>query len=69
MVFLWPVIDADALTPSNGLVAIGLYVYFIAITIPFDIRDLAYDLDEQATFPQVLGVKNALLLAKGVSFL
>ena len=38
-----------------GVVSSG-YLYVLAITIPFDIRDLKYDRDTQKTIPQVMGV-------------
>ncbi len=42
-------------------------VFILAITIPFDIRDLANDADKGVrTIPSVLGWKNALLLAEGL---
>lgn len=43
-------------TPAN-------YLYFIAVAIPFDIRDLKYDSPKQRTIPQVVGVRNAKLIA------
>ena len=43
--------------------AIAHYVYVIAITIPFDIRDLKYDSPEQKTIPQILGVAGSKFTA------
>lgn len=43
-------------TPAN-------YLYFIAVAIPFDIRDMKYDSPKQRTIPQVVGVRNAKLIA------
>lgn len=43
-------------TPAN-------YLYFIAVAIPFDIRDLKYDSPKQQTIPQVVGVPNAKRIA------
>ena len=50
--------------------SIAHYLYVLAVTIPFDIRDLKYDFKEHRTIPQVLGVKasKALSLALLVSF-
>lgn len=39
------------------------YIYFLAIAIPFDIRDLKYDTPTQRTIPQVIGVKTAKLVS------
>ncbi len=39
------------------------FFYFIAVTIPFDIRDLPYDNPEQRTIPQIFGIKRAILLS------
>ena len=39
------------------LYSIAHYLYVLAVTIPFDIRDLKYDLKEHRTIPQVVGVK------------
>lgn len=45
------------------LVSFAHYCYTLAVAIPFDIRDLKYDLPSQRTVPQVLGVKGGKLLA------
>ena len=39
------------------------YIYFVAVAIPFDIRDLEYDLPSQRTIPQVIGVRNAKIVS------
>ena len=39
------------------------FLFIIAITIPFDIRDAQFDLPELATLPQVLGVNRARNIA------
>jgi len=36
--------------------AVAHYLYVLAVTIPFDIRDLKYDKSEHRTIPQVIGV-------------
>lgn len=41
----------------------GLFLFFFAVTIPFDIRDLKFDLPSQKTLPQMLGVKESKILA------
>jgi 1,4-dihydroxy-2-naphthoate octaprenyltransferase len=39
------------------------YFYILAVTIPFDIRDLDYDQPSQKTIPQLLGLQNAKILS------
>jgi 4-hydroxybenzoate polyprenyltransferase len=50
---------------NNNLILLFLanFLYIIAITIPFDIRDLHLDEREKQTIPQLLGVKKAKILA------
>ncbi len=38
-----------------------LFIYIIAITIPFDIRDLHFDHDSLKTIPQIMGIKGSFL--------
>lgn len=38
-------------------------LYFVAVTIPFDIRDLKYDDPDQKTIPQVLGIEKAKIVS------
>lgn len=42
---------------------IGHYFYVLAVTIPFDIRDLKYDEKNQKTIPQRIGVHGSKLLS------
>lgn len=44
-------------------VCVAHYAYVVAITIPFDIRDLKYDKTFQKTIPQVAGIQTAKLIA------
>ncbi|SNZ01175.1 hypothetical protein [Flagellimonas pacifica] len=39
------------------------YLYFAAVAIPFDIRDLKYDLPSQRTIPQVIGIPKAKIIS------
>lgn len=41
------------------LLGIAHFLYVFAVAIPFDIRDLNYDLPSQKTVPQVLGIARA----------
>jgi len=48
----------------NGLLFGSIhYIYIIAITIPFDIRDLKYDDPKYKTIPQILGFNKAKQLS------
>lgn len=42
---------------------VSVYLYILAITIPFDIRDLIFDKQSQKTIPQVHGVERAKYIA------
>lgn len=39
------------------------YFYVLAVSIPFDIRDLRYDEERMRTIPQVIGIQKAKLLS------
>lgn len=39
------------------------FLFILAITIPFDVRDLPYDHPEKRTIPQIFGVQGAILIA------
>jgi len=45
------------------LFALAHYLYILAVTIPFDIRDLKFDDSSQKTIPQIAGVKGAKAIA------
>ena len=51
--------DLDMVLP----VFLAHYIYTLAVTIPFDIRDLKYDDISYKTIPQMLGVNGAKWLA------
>jgi hypothetical protein len=50
---------------ANGIIwnGIAFYFYVLGVTIPFDIRDLKYDLPNQMTIPQLTGVIGAKIIA------
>ena len=48
---------------ENWLFVFAHYFYIVAITIPFDIRDLKYDDSNQRTIPQVFGIKKAKIIS------
>lgn len=60
---LLPSISCNKTTLDSILFAISIYFYILAITIPFDIRDLGFDKNEQKTLPQLIGVNKSKLLA------
>lgn len=64
-----PLIDISQEHGSIGMVASGLYIaqqglLVLALTIPFDVRDLEVDDADQKTLPMVLGVGRSLRLAQ-----
>lgn len=65
-VFL-PSLQLDLL-PDYKLLILFLsnFIYIVALTIPFDIRDLALDNEKTKTIPQVFGIKNSLYLSFGL---
>ena len=65
VIVLFPSINEGKVS-SLILVAPAHYLYTLALTIPFDIRDLKYDHPSQKTIPQVLGVLWAKLVAVGL---
>jgi 4-hydroxybenzoate polyprenyltransferase len=60
---LFPIINANLCNWENLYFAGIHYFYFIAVTIPFDIRDLKYDDTNQKTIPQLMGVSRSKMLA------
>ena len=52
------ILDQDFL-----LFAVSMFLFILAITIPFDIRDVEKDEAEKKTIPQLMGVQKAKVLA------
>ena len=48
---------------ENWLFVLAHYFYIVAVTIPFDIRDLKYDNPSQRTIPQVVGIIKAKIIS------
>ena len=66
--FVWTVVSSVipmqlVHVPLNWLKVVERYCFVLAITIPFDIRDLKFDSTSLHTLPQVLGVENVRYLA------
>lgn len=71
---IWPIAISDYSISANLDLVIIHFMIIVAITIPFDIRDLPYDHQKQRTLPQLLGIKKAqhlsfLLLFIGINYL
>lgn len=59
----FPLFNESQLSINALLFGAIHYIYIIAITIPFDIRDLKYDDPKYKTIPQLLGFEKAKLLS------
>lgn len=62
---LLPLIEVDLYGPELTWVVVERFCFIIAITIPFDIRDIALDSVRQKTLPQVIGIRSAKMVAFG----
>ena len=56
VLILFPTLNEGSINESIMWVSIAHYLYFVAVAIPFDIRDLKFDKDTQKTIPQVVGM-------------
>ena len=60
---LFPIINNEYLfTKDVWLVFFQRFIFLFAITIPFDIRDLNFDIPEIRTLPQIIGLKKSKYL-------
>jgi len=63
-----PLIEANlSLETDHWVTFVQRYLIVIVLTLPFEIRDLQYDISNLKTLPQILGVKKVKFL--GVSLL
>lgn len=60
---------SDILLNGVPLLFVEKFIFILAITIPFDIRDLVYDEPQKSTIPQLIGVSKAMRLSKGLIIL
>lgn len=60
---VWPMIREEKNILNHLELLVGLYLTILAITIPFDIRDLNYDDSSKKTIPQLLGVRLSIVLS------
>jgi hypothetical protein len=60
---LFPIIQNDVEISKNiMLLFFERFLFIVAITIPFDIRDIDYDNPKLFTLPQVIGIKKSKLV-------
>jgi len=48
---------------QNGWLIFGFFLYFLGLTVPFDIRDMYFDDIKRRTLAQIIGAKNAKRIA------
>lgn len=62
-----PVLEADQLARADVWIEFIQRLLFVAaLTLPFDIRDIRFDMDRLGTVPQVFGVKNTRRIGLGL---
>lgn len=64
IIIVFPIIN-EGIDASAIYVGFAHYLFFLGVTIPFDIRDLKYDKSDHKTIPQVSGIP----AAKGIGVL
>lgn len=63
---VWTIICSmipSGMEEKNTLLYLSFFVYFLGLSIPFDIRDLKKDAPSRRTIPQIFGVANARTLS------
>ena len=64
---LFPIVNNEyLLTKDVWIVFFQRFIFLFAVTIPFDIRDLKYDIPEMKTLPQTIGIKRSKLLGSAL---
>lgn len=66
LTLVYPMLNANIPLQLYWKEISGFFLFFFAVTIPFDIRDLQFDLPMHKTIPQVLGINGAKVLAIGL---
>ena len=56
--------DFNSFTKFNVIHFLQYFIYYAAISIPFDVRDIKKDNNLILTFPNVFGVKKSILLSQ-----
>jgi 4-hydroxybenzoate polyprenyltransferase len=55
--------DTEAFTSINFLIEfVQRLVFVVALTLPFDIRDIRFDTHQLGTIPQMIGIKQSRIL-------
>ena len=62
VIIAFPIIN-EGLEIENSIVLLAHYCYVLAVTIPFDIRDLKYDDTTHNTIPQTIGIRPSKALS------
>lgn len=60
---LFPLINEANFNVTYWAIAIVQLLYIIAVTIPFDLRDMYMDNSDQKTIPQLVGTTNAKIIS------
>lgn len=63
VIVVWPSYREGTLEMQSYYIASSTFLYVFSATIPFDIRDLIYDTEQQKTIPQLIGEGKSKLLA------
>ena len=63
VLILFPVMNENVSHEAHYWIGFAHYAYIVAVTIPFDIRDLKFDNSSQQTIPQVVGVNTSKAIA------
>jgi hypothetical protein len=58
--------SVNVVQPAAIIEMVSRFAFVIALTIPFEIRDLKFDEPELGTLPQLLGVRESRLLGSGL---
>ncbi len=57
-------IETFKLTPEALILFISQFIFIMAITLPFDIRDMAYDMTAKIkTLPHIIGIKSTIMVS------
>ena len=62
VIIAFPILN-EGLDTESAAVLFAHYCYVLAVTIPFDIRDLKFDKKEHNTIPQTTGIKPSKALS------
>lgn len=64
IIVLFPIVNENIADWGTLMIfSVAHYCYFVAVAIPFDIRDLNHDAPTQRTIPQVVGMRKAKVVS------